>query len=115
VKLAQGARTALAHAVDRLGVSGRAHDRLLRLALTITDLEAVRRGWPSGRADEKVELTEESVAEALSYRIMDRRTTLLAADGSARDDTAPRPSRPPFRPSPPPAPSRGSSSKASTT
>src|SRR6185295_14083166 len=35
VRLSEAARTLLQHAVDRMGLSGRAHDRVLKLALTI--------------------------------------------------------------------------------
>ncbi len=49
-------RRLLGDAVDRLGLSGRAHDRLLRVSLTLCDLA----GDPSVRATH--------VAEALSFR-----------------------------------------------
>jgi hypothetical protein len=80
VRLSEGARTLLAHAVDHMGISGRAHDRLLKLALTISDLEQARRGDTSASVNEPVRVTEAHVAEALSYRIMDRRSLLLSPD-----------------------------------
>jgi magnesium chelatase family protein len=46
----------LARAVDRLGLTGRAHDRLLRVGRTIADLEG------SGR------ITTAHLAEALQFR-----------------------------------------------
>ena len=56
--------------MDRFGFSARAHDRALRVALTIKDLGDVAAGlastsWP-------VELDDVHVGEALSYRQMDR-------------------------------------------
>ena len=63
------ARKLLSHAVDRFGISARAHDRTLRVALTIRDLDDLAHGraalpWP-------VELRESQIAEALSYRQVD--------------------------------------------
>ncbi|MDQ3637285.1 MAG: ATP-dependent protease, partial [Actinomycetota bacterium] len=43
-------------AIDRMGLSGRAHDRVLRVARTVADL--------SGEKD----IAVEHVAEALNYR-----------------------------------------------
>ena len=74
VSLVPAARALLRHAIDKLGFSARAHDRVLRLALTIRDLAAAE----SGGADPSVEpgagerLDEAAVAEALSYRFSDR-------------------------------------------
>lgn len=53
-------------AVDRFGISGRAHDRTLRVALTLRDLDDLAHGraankWP-------VELGDAHVGEALAYR-----------------------------------------------
>lgn len=59
-RLSPEARRLLYEAVERLGLSARAHDRVLRVARTIADL--------AGRAD----LAVEDVAEALQYRSLDR-------------------------------------------
>ena len=65
-RLSRPAKLLLERAVDRFGISARAHDRALRVALTIRDLDDLARGrgahsWP-------VDLEETHVAEALSYR-----------------------------------------------
>ncbi|MEM7249194.1 MAG: YifB family Mg chelatase-like AAA ATPase [Acidobacteriota bacterium] len=64
-------RRLLAHAVDGLGLSARAHDRVLRVALTIQDLEA-------GATAASWSVTAEAVAEALAYRHFDRLGGVLA-------------------------------------
>ncbi|MBF0330916.1 MAG: YifB family Mg chelatase-like AAA ATPase [Candidatus Omnitrophica bacterium] len=54
------ARDLLRQAVDSLGLSARAHDKILRLARTIADL------------DEKESILPGHLAEAISYRTLDR-------------------------------------------
>jgi magnesium chelatase family protein len=66
VRLAESARRLLAHAVDRLGISGRAHDRVLQVALTLHDLE------PRAGTSQPVTLAPDHVAEAIAYRRLDR-------------------------------------------
>jgi magnesium chelatase family protein len=66
LRLSAATRLLLQRAVDRFGISARAHDRALRVALTIKDIDDLARGtasrsWP-------VEIEESHVAEALSYR-----------------------------------------------
>ena len=73
VELTPDARALLAHAVDHLGISGRAHDRVLKVALTIRDLAL------GGDGQGRVRLTRSHVAEALSYRLFDRATGPVVA------------------------------------
>lgn len=58
--LSHECRELLARAVERLGLSARAHDRILKVARTVADL--------AGRQ----EISPEDVAEALQYRVLDR-------------------------------------------
>lgn len=51
----------LRSAMDNLGLSARAHDRILRVARTIADLDGADR------------LRESHVSEAIGYRSLDRR------------------------------------------
>ena len=73
----RAARRLLEHAVDRFGHSARAHDRALRVALTIKDLCDVRRGTAS--ASWPLEVDESQVGEALSYRQVNGESSPLVA------------------------------------
>ena len=54
-------RQLIAAAMDDLGLSARAHDRILRVARTIADLEHSPR------------VTADHLAEAIGYRTLDRK------------------------------------------
>ena len=83
VTLDAPARSLLEHAVDRLGISGRAHDRVLEVALTVRDLDAAAEaGSHAGPHARPVKLGESHLAEALSHRALDR---LSPTEQSARD------------------------------
>jgi len=56
----------LSHAVDRFGLSARAHDRILKLSRTRADLEA------------RPDISEQDLAFAISCRVIDRRSWLGA-------------------------------------
>jgi len=58
--LASGADTLLQNAIDRLGFSARAYDKVLRVARTLADL------------DEAEKIEERHVGEAIQYRNLDR-------------------------------------------
>jgi magnesium chelatase family protein len=47
-------------AIDKLGLSARAHNRILKIARTIADIE------------DRTELSERHIAEAVQYRNLDR-------------------------------------------
>jgi magnesium chelatase family protein len=59
--LSEEAQGMLRHAIDQLSLSARAHDRILKLARTIADLEGVD------------DLRPAHVAEAIQYRSLDRK------------------------------------------
>jgi magnesium chelatase family protein len=66
--LAADVRAFLRHAIDRLSLSPRAYERVIRVARTIADLEAA------------AEVSLRHVAEALQYRTLDRGAATLGTD-----------------------------------
>jgi magnesium chelatase family protein len=70
------ANAILRNAVDTLGYSARSYTRVLKVALTIADLEAVKQAPEGGKAPESAKRAPVSaahVSEALQYRMLDRR------------------------------------------
>ena len=65
--LPESERALLERAVDRLGLSARAHQRILRVARTIADLEGVER------------VSGTHLMEAIGYRRLDRQPVIAAA------------------------------------
>jgi magnesium chelatase family protein len=59
-RLDAGAETLLKHAMEEMGFSARAHDKILRVSRTISDLERSER------------ITETHLSEAINYRTLDR-------------------------------------------
>jgi magnesium chelatase family protein len=64
-KITDGARLLLSEAVKRIGISARGFTRVLRVACTIADL-----------SDQDC-ITEDVVAEAVSYRCLDRLSSIV--------------------------------------
>lgn len=60
-KLNEGSRKILKNAFEKLGLSARAYNKILKIARTIADI------------DEREDIKEDDVAEAIQYRTMDRR------------------------------------------
>ena len=60
-KLDSASEQMLKHAMDEFGLSARAHDKVCKIACTIADLAGAE------------SITPEHIAEAISYRKLDRR------------------------------------------
>jgi magnesium chelatase family protein len=59
--LDEACSTLLENSVQELGLSARAHDKILRLARTIADLDAAE------------QISVEHLSEAVNYRMLDRK------------------------------------------
>lgn len=59
-KLEAGAESLLKNAMEEMGLSARAHDKILRISRTIADLEASEN------------IAEAHLSEAINYRTLDR-------------------------------------------
>lgn len=70
ISVSDGARRLLSEAIRRIGISARGYSRVLRVASTIADLAG---------ADS---VTEEVVAEAVSYRSLDRLSNIVHGAGA---------------------------------
>lgn len=60
--------TLLKQAMTELGLSARAHDKILKVARTIADLDSIS----SGRTDGPFPIRVEHISEAIQYRSLDR-------------------------------------------
>jgi magnesium chelatase family protein len=77
VQVTEGARKLLSEAVKRLGISARGFTRVLRVATTIADLS------------QSATVTEDLVAEAISYRSLDRLASIIHGPGKFGRDAKP--------------------------